>query len=542
MSDYSEDELELGDYVAIFKRRWVWFLLPVIVLPAAAYYYSISEAERFDASAQVLLSDSAAQNAIGGGSQSTSFLARVLENEISLALSDQANDNVANRLDVAANDVPDFSVSADTTSDVLVFSASHPTAEGAATIANVAAETYVSLKQQQASESIVGAVSNLEAGLVELEAEREAVRTDLIGLEDALTRASEENRATAQAQVDREASRISGQVLLIDAQIGATADSITQLELSGELALGGTARIVSVANPPSSNSNAPLSRNLVLGLFVGGILGAALALLRENLDKKVRSTEDLERLGLVPLGAIPRASRRKNRKENLAVIVQRDPESPQAQAHQKTQAALRFLTQQHDLKNVLITSAIQGEGKTTVASNLAISMARANIRTVLVDLDLRRPRIHRAFSLQQSPGITSVVIDGVDVVDVATLMAELDDHLAVVPAGPIPPHPASFITSPSFTETVKELSKLSDFTVFDAPPVLPVADTLTLAQLVDGVILVAYANQTTNEALEDAADSLRSSGARLLGAVLLGADHDASSQDYYRDLGDLERM
>lgn len=542
MPDYEQDEPALGAYLDILKRRWPWLLLPLIVLPAAAYYFTISQDDRFDASAQVLLSDSAAQDAVGGGSQSIGFRDRILLNEISLARSDQAMNDMAVRLGVDVADLPDFTVSADNSSDVLVFSSTRPTAEGAATVANVAAETYVSLKQQQASESIDRAVSNLEATLVELQGEREAVRADLIQLEDALASASEENRPLAEARVAREESRISGQVALIDAQIRATADSITQLELSGELAEGGTARIVSVAVPPTASSNAPASRNIALGLVVGAIVGVGLSVLRDNLDNKIRSTSDLERLGLVPLGSVPRASRRTNKTLGLARIAHTDPDTPQAQAHQKIQAAVRFLAVQHSVSNVLITSASQGEGKTTLASNLAVSMALANVRTVLVDVDLRRPRVHRVWELSQSPGITSVAVEGSEIVDAATLVPDFDDHLAVVPAGKLPPHAASFISSNGFTETVKMLSKLSDFTVFDAPPVLPVADTLSLAQLVDGVVVVAYANQTRADDLSTAVESLRASGANVLGAVLLGAANDPAGYRYYDTNETLERM
>lgn len=543
MSDYTEDELELGDYVAILKRRWPWVLVPLIALPVLAFYLSSIQADRFNASSQVLLSDSAAQEAVGGGSQSTAFRDRILENEISLAQSDQALQVMADRFGKASiDDVPDFNVTADSSSDVLLFSASSGTAADAATISNVAAESYVALKQEQAQASIQSAVTNLETTLDSLQTERDAIRIDLIALEDRLAAASDENRAAAQTLVDREASRISGPVQLVDAQITATADSITQLELSGELAAGGTARIVAVAVPPVSSSNAPASRNIALGIVVGAILGAAIALLRDNLDDKIRTSEDFEQLGVVPLGSIPRAGRRMDDSLNLARIAQTDPDTPQAQAHQKTQAALRFLSSQHQISNVLITSASQGEGKTTLASNLAISMARSNIRTVLVDLDLRRPRVHKAYELSQSPGITTVAVDGLDVVSSATLIDGLDDHLAVVPSGKLPPHPASFISSTGFTETVKELSKLSDFTVFDAPPVLPVADTLSLAQLVDGVIVVAFANSTKRQDFSAAIESLQGSGANILGAVLLGANEDQSGYAYYSASDDLERM
>lgn len=537
-----EGERDVSAYLKILRDRWLWVLAPMLILPAVAFSFSATRAERFTASAEVLLNESAAQDAVSGSSQNTAFRNRILENEIRLANSDQSRAIIADRLGVDESNVPAFDVAADPVSDVLIFSTTRPTADGAATVANVAAESYVAVKQLQVTNSISDAVSNLESRLASLQAEREAARSDLIPLEDALARSSEEDRAAAQTLVDRESSRISGQIALIDAQISATANSITDLELSGELALGGTARIVSTAVPPRNSTNGPVSRNLVLGVLAGAITGVALALLRENLDNKIRTLEDLEQLGVIALGSVPRADRKTVGRIELATITITDADSPQAQAHQRVQAAVRFLAGQEGMSNVLVTSASQSEGKTTLASNLAISMALANIRTVLVDVDLRRPRVHKAYELDQSPGLTTVVVDDIDVVGAATIVPNSDENLAVVPAGKLPPHAASFISSFGFREAVKELSKLSDFTVFDAPPVLPVADTLMMSQLVDGVIIVAYANATKRADFEQSIESLHNSGARVLGAVLLGASQALSTYEYADTAGDLEHM
>ncbi len=539
MRTNSSPELEIGDYVSILRRRWVYFLLPVLVVPWLAFFLSTSQPDQFVSTARVLLGDTAAQEAVNSGSQSTAFRDRVLENELRLATGDAAEAEVARRFGV--DEAPEASVTAENGADILVFRATSDNAQTAANVADAWAEAYIDLKADQTQSSIDGAVSQLESKLVDLQADRADVRLDLMTLEDRLASATDATREQAQLRVDREASRISGSITLIDAQITATASSITDLTLSADLALGSGPRIITQATPADNSSNAPVSRNIVLGLVVGTILGAAAALLRENLDNAVRTPQDLEDLGLVHLGSIPAA--KNPGKRELALAALDDAESPQAAAYHKVRSALEFIALERDLKSVVITSALQGEGKTTLAANLATVMAQANKRTILIDGDLRRPRIHKVFKTKQSPGITNVVMDPSTLAASAWPIPLLAESLVVIPSGALPPHPASFIASPAFAAATKTTTGLGDFTVIDGPPLLPVADTLSLAQHVSGVLIVVDAGRTSQDDLGRALASLTQAGAVVIGAVLIGVKQSAKSYDYtYASEDDVERL
>lgn len=536
----NSDELELGEYISILRRRWIWFLLPLLVIPWLAYFMSVSQPDRYQATARVLFGDTAAQAAVDAGSQNTSFRARLLENEIRLATSDAAAAEVAQRFDEPIGEAPRATVSAESGADILQFRADADDAESAANIANAWAEAYLDLKALQTQASIDGAVSQLEAKLAELQDERETVRADLVELEDRLATATDATREIARLRVDREASRISGQVTLIDAQIAATAASITDLTLSADLAQGSGPRLITAATPPPNRSNAPASRNVVLGLVVGAILGAAVALLRENLDRAVRTQDDLEALGLVHLGSIPAVKRAGG---DLALASLEMPDSPTAAAYQKVRSAIDFMRVERDLPSIVVTSAVQGEGKTTTAANLATAMAQANHRTILIDGDLRRPRIHKAFKTKQSPGFTNTALEPATLAESAWPIPSLAESFVVLPSGALPPSPPSFISSPGFGKAMSRLASLGDFTIIDAPPVLPVADTLSLANHAAAVLMVVDAGRTSKDDLQRAVTSIQQAGSEILGAVLIGVEQRAKAYEYsYAGDGDVERL
>lgn len=470
-------------------------LVPLIVVPTLIAALTASRPDVYVASSNVLLTATAAQDAVDDSSTNTGILDRTLENEISLALSDVSREAVAARLVVNIEDLPDITISRDGRADVLTFTARERTPAAAADAANVWAETYVELKQTEAEQSIAGALDRLTVRLEEARARR-AQATD----------ASEEAVANA--------------------QISSITDSIIALELSGELALSGTARVITVANPPASKANAPLGRNIVLAVIAGGLLGVAAGLAADNLDRSIRTSADLERMGIVSLGTVPEPERNSphSRLETMTLDV---PDSPFADAHQKIRTAIDFASVDIDLRTLAVASANRAEGKTTTSVNLAIAMASAGRRVVLADCDLRRPRIDKLFGFRRTPGITDSVLSNVPLVDVARPINESLHDLVVITSGTLPPNPASVISSAPFAKLVGELREEADLTIFDTPPVLPVADGLALAARVDAVVLVVEARQTLRPEVLRTVDLLQKAGATVLGAVLVGVRGEA---------------
>ncbi|MCP5027740.1 MAG: polysaccharide biosynthesis tyrosine autokinase [Actinomycetia bacterium] len=534
MDGYEDsDELDLFGYTRILRRRIGWFLVPLITIPALAVAYTSSQEQLFEAEARVLLDNSAAQEAVDTRLVSASVRDRELANEINLAKSDDAESALRAAFGLGPDDgLPTVVITADSTSDVLEFRSEGPTAEQAALVANTWADIYVNLKQEDAAGSILRATDRLREQLDEFRQERDEVRSDLRALEVRRARATtDEARAALEIEIELEAGAVSGELNLVDAQVEATIQSIAQLQLSGELASEGTARILQKASAPEYPSNASTSRNMILGLVVGGVLGVVTALLRDQLDRTVSTSEDIQKLGLTVLGAIPKAG--KKGAGDLAQISLHDPHSPIADAYQRVRSAVQFLALGADVRSILVTSPTEGNGKTTTAVNLALAFSGVDRKVVLVDADFRRPMIHTIFNTSLVPGVTDALVREIplDRIAVATSL-EARASLAALPAGTEPPNPAMFLASPLFAHLHEQLESESDMAVFDSAPVLPVADATSLCPDVDGVVLVVEAGHTTRDQVASAIEILDRAGGLVLGVVLTKTK--SATDSYYR--------
>ncbi|MGQ2802349.1 CpsD/CapB family tyrosine-protein kinase [Lactiplantibacillus plantarum] len=174
------------------------------------------------------------------------------------------------------------------------------------------------------------------------------------------------------------------------------------------------------------------------------------------------------------------------------------------------------------LKTLMITSAIQGEGKSTVGSNLAVEYAKKGLQVLLVDADLRRPTIHQTFAISNQRGVSSWLSG--QLTDVNEAIYPVLDHLFVMPIGPKPPNPAELLASDRMTEFLTVATRKLDLVIVDAPPILPVTDARILAGQVDGTVLVVRQNFVEKVAVRQAVSALKNARAQLLGTILNDVD------------------
>jgi len=526
-----EQSTDIQRYLATLRRRWMWMLGTLLIIVGLVGFISTNQEPSYRATAQVLISTSAAQDALERGATNTGILSRELSNEINLAESDAVKDDVEDQL----GDLPNITIASATGADVLRFIAIADDPDDAAEAANTWAQAYVDRKRTQAQQSITSAVDDLQAELVSLREERQQVREPLTELEGDLVDASEEQQAGLEVQVARLTSDLAPEINLIDAQTSAVANKVTELQVSGRLATSGTAEIIQVASPPLTAANSSPALSLILGTMLGLIAGAAVAIFRDSLDKTVSSSDDIIQLtGLPVLGTVPHPARG-DRKTDYALATMTDPHSPIADSYNKIRTGLQFARVSGGLNTVLVTSANQSEGKTTTSANLAWSFSTIGHRVILADVDFRRPRLHDVYGCEAKPGITNVLLSDEVLDHAAVRILGHEENFVVLPSGDLPPNPADFVASPPFERLISDLGVNADLVILDAPPVLPVSDALSLARNVDGVLLVAMADKTTKDQLKRSVANIQNVGGKILGIVLVGAKNDANTNyGYYR--------
>ncbi len=272
---------------------------------------------------------------------------------------------------------------------------------------------------------------------------------------------------------------------------------------------------VQQATVPSAPVSPKVSLNLALGLLVGLAIGVAVAVLRETLETRIRNERDVEQITDVPvLGGIVFDPKAKER----PLIVQVDPRSPRAESFRTLRTNLQFLDADRLERSFVITSSIESEGKSTTAANLAIALADAGARVLLVDADLRRPKVADYMGIEGAVGLTDTLVGRAELKDVIQPWGKA--QLFVLPAGHVPPNPSELLGSLRMEAIIEEFNRAFDVVIFDAPPLLPVTDAAILAKKVGGAIVVVAAGRTHKNQLKGAVSALENVGAPISGLVL----------------------
>jgi capsular exopolysaccharide synthesis family protein len=270
--------------------------------------------------------------------------------------------------------------------------------------------------------------------------------------------------------------------------------------------------------------------NVGLGAVVGLLAAMGLAVLRGTLDQSIQSDEELlERVGLTPLGHVGYVTAGNGKFGELVALTRN---SPAAEAYKALRTNLVFSAQGNDLKTIVVTSAAPNEGKSRTVANLAVVLASAGKRTLVLDADFRRPSQHRIFGKARSVGVSNLVLEDVSSDGFFTPIEKVP-NLYFLASGPVPPNPSELLGSSQVKRLIAGFRQAFDYVIIDSPPVNAVTDPSVLAAEADATILVAEEGRTTYKALAHAKSTLDRVEANILGVVINKIRAHATSYQYY---------
>lgn len=529
MENQAVPELDLRRYIDILRRRKVAIAVVVVVTVGLAVLLSTRQTPVYEARARVLLEATAADallESAAGSSRSGSAVATEI----------QVMDSEAVREAVRASlgRLPDVSFEAVADTSVVAIAAQSSTAERAAEDANAYAEGYISWRRDSTTTELEETAERLRVEARSLGDQLAFVEAPLQQLEDQLTalppqppgQAPSPERERLTASRDALAAEISEDRNSLQARILTNQQELDRVEQALSLLSSGGSEVLTPAKAPSGPVSPQPLRNGALALAIGLVLGIGLALVLEVLDDRIRRKEDLAAaaggrnvLGLIPL--VGRSRRARRRREEGTVVSIDAPTSPAAEAYRTLRTSLQFLSVDAPVRVIQVTSPSATEGKSTTVANLGVALARAGQRVVVVCCDLRRPRVHQYFGLDNSLGFTSVLL-GDATLDEALQHVPGEPRLQLLASGPPPPNPAELLSARRSREVLEQLAGRVDVVLVDTPPVLPVTDALLMASLVDITILVARAGMTNRRATRRAVELLEQVDANLVGCILNG--------------------
>jgi protein-tyrosine kinase len=217
-----------------------------------------------------------------------------------------------------------------------------------------------------------------------------------------------------------------------------------------------------------------------------------------------------------------------------ALVAHLEPKSPAAEAYRTLRTSIQFAGLDHKCRSIMVTSSSPGEGKSTTVANFGVVLAQTGSRVCLVDSDLRRPTLHRIFGLANNRGLTTALLDGLPLSQIA--QPTNVPNLSVATSGPLPPNPAELVGSNRMREALEAATGEYDMTLLDSPPVVSVADAVALATFADGVVMVVQTGKVPNEVIRRATGQILAVKGRILGVVMNGVNlkRDGYYYDYYR--------
>lgn len=486
----SEGNLDLERALVVLRRRWWVILLSTVLVGGASFALSERQTKEYTATAAVLFEDSQLNQQASGlqiVNTSPTEDPRIMATNVQL-LTQQSGvaETTARSLGhglTAADVTQAISVSEQGQTNVANVSATHPDPKLAAQIANTFVSQFIASQRAQQQGFVAQALSLVERQVAALSHQQLAGTT--------------------------------GQALL---------DRAESLRILAKLQDGG-AQLVTPAKTPASPSSPQVRRNTALGLFLGLLLGLTVAFLLERFDRRMKSPEDLEETYQLPLlAAVPQ-----NKSYALAP-------QPSATSHADTEVFrllrtyLRYFNVDRELRSLLVVSAAPGDGKTTIARNLAQAAQETGTKALLLEADLRRPTLAQHYGVSTAPGLSELLVgstdarDAIRAIPIATRVNGKTSQVAldVLVAGHPPPNPAELLESKAMQDLLAWAAEHYELVLIDTPPIAVVSDAMPLLGKVDGVVLVSQLGKNTRDAAAFLRDRLLGVNAPLLGVVANG--------------------
>jgi len=329
-------------------------------------------------------------------------------------------------------------------------------------------------------------------------------------------------------------------------------DNLRKQQSSNDVASQGSDNNISVAGfaiPPEHAVSPSRLMTVFAALFLSTLFGMGLALFLEYLDDTIRTTEEIETyLQLPALAAIPTIDSIPKRRlllvgasseeaedaANSELLIYADSRSSLAEAYRQLRTSILLSTAGHAPKSLLITSSLPSEGKTTTATNTAISLAQTGAKVLIIDADMRRPRLHSVFNIENGDGLSTILSTELTEAEILKVVKQDEGtKLNLLTSGPIPPNPAELIGSEQMANLLKLLSQHFTHVVVDSPPITSFTDGVLIASMVDGVILVVHAGKSSRQVVRRARQLLQDVGAKIFGVVLNNVNLRSQDNYYY---------
>jgi succinoglycan biosynthesis transport protein ExoP len=476
------DEMTLRDYASVVDRRKWIVIAAVLIASIVALFLSVLQTPIYEASADILIEPRGQDGLFEN--QVVALNERAIQTEIQVIESDAIRNRVQAELGLAEPPPPvDASAAGET--DVIVLAVRDASATNAQTYANAYAAAYIDVRRERGVEELLTASAE--------------VQTAIDGLQE---------------QIDALPEGDPGRTALFT-QLANFNTTLDQLRVDAALRTGGAA-IIRTAELPTDPVEPTPARTVVLAAVVGLLIGLGGAFLVDYLDDKIRGEADLERISDQPiLAVLPTDRPTDHRPVSLS-----HPDHASVESYRGFRTNLQFLGLDRPIRSIQLTSSNAAEGKTTVSTNLAVVLAQAGHRVALVDCDLRRPRVHEVFGIEQGPGFTDLLL-GVPPKRVVRQIAVDDTHnLSVYPAGAVPSNPSELLSGRRTQRLLTEMADYYDFVVIDSAPILPVSDSLALSGSADAVCVVVQAGKATDDQLASTLERLDRVGAPVIGLVL----------------------